>query len=81
MTFHVAVKAWPPAALECTVEHPDGSTAVRTYVPWQQWFAVAIAAFGIAIFTPPVPDDEVKWVRRALVTLALLVAGVGLWFF
>jgi hypothetical protein len=69
--FHVDVKAWPPGALRCTVEHPDGGTTVGTYVPWKQWIAVAIAALGIAMFSP----------RRALVTLVLVVLGAGLWFF
>jgi hypothetical protein len=66
-----AITAWPPAALKCTVEHADGTTTVGTYVPWREWIAVAIAALGVAVFTR----------RRALLSLALVVAGVVLWFF
>jgi hypothetical protein len=69
--FHVSITAWPPAALKCTVEHADGTTTVGTYVPWREWIAVAIAALGVAVFTR----------RRALLSLALVVAGVVLWFF
>jgi hypothetical protein len=68
--FHVTIQAWPPAALECTVEHGDGTTTVGTYVPWKQWIAVALAALGIAAFTP----------RRALMTVALVLLGTVLWF-
>jgi hypothetical protein len=42
----------------------------ETYIPWWEWLCVAIAALGVAIFS----------LRRALLSLVLIVGGGLAWF-
>ena len=42
----------------------------KTYIPWWEWMCVAIAALGVAIFS----------LRRAPLSILLIVAGGLLWF-
>ena len=60
-SFQVRITAWPPLALGCEGE---------TYIPWWEWLCVAIAAFGVAIFS----------LRRAALSLVLIVGGGLAWF-
>lgn len=63
---------WPPGTLRCDITEGDDVVATRTVFPARDYLTVVLFGLAVAVFRfRP---------TRMLLSLALVVAGVAVWF-
>jgi hypothetical protein len=63
---------WPPGTLRCDITEGDEVVATHTVFPWRDYAAVVLIGLAVALLSPR-PS-------RLLASLALVVAGLAVWF-